>query len=237
MVTTVPVGTWPHGVSANPTTNRIYTADTGDSTVSVIQDSPNTPGGSNVTVVLNGGLGSIGGMQATFSSVTASGDTSVDVGSSGPPAPTAYQVVGVAGQPVYFDINTTATFSGTVTVCITYDQTQVVGLESGLKLMHYVEAGFVNITGSVDAVNNVVCGETTSLSPFAIVQPAQPAPSVGGISDLPDAPSAPGEVATPSPGTPSAWTAVASVAAAAGLVVLGAGGWYARSRWRNARGK
>ncbi len=120
---------------------------------------------------LNGGLGSTGGVETTFSTVTGSGDTSVDLVNSGPPAPAGYQIVGIAGQPVYFDINTTATFSGLITVCISYDPTQVVGPESDLKLMHYVGGAFVDITVSVDALNNVICGQTTSLSPFAVLQP------------------------------------------------------------------
>ncbi|MGA2286197.1 MAG: hypothetical protein ABSG55_08010 [Dehalococcoidia bacterium] len=116
-------------------------------------------------------------METTFSTVTGSGDTSVDLGNSGPAVPAGYQVVGIDGQPVYFDINTTATFSGLVTVCISYDPTQVVGPESDLKLMHYVDGAFVDITVSVDTVNNVICGQTTSLSPFVIVEPVTPAPT------------------------------------------------------------
>jgi len=162
-------------------------------------------------------------MDTTFSSVSESGYPSVDVVSSGPAPPTGYQVVGVAGQPVYFHIDTTATFSGPVTICISYDQTQVVGPESGLKLMHYVGAGFVDITGSVDPVNNVICGQTTNLSPFAIVQPAL---AVGGIAEAPNI-----EAGAAVGNSPSLLYA-ALAAAAVGVVVLAAGGWYARRRWR-----
>jgi hypothetical protein len=102
--------------------------------------------------------------------------------------------------------------------------------------MHYVGAEFVDITGSVDAVNNVICGETTSLSPFAIVEPAQPAPSVGGIADLPDVPAAHLE-GSPSGGSRIPVSEEVAAALAAGVVVLGVGGWYAKGRWQNARGK
>ena len=138
VVATVPVGSSPRGVAVDPSTNRIYVTNSGDGTVSVIEEpsipmptstftpvpptptftptptlwatptlgptpthTPNTPPGSNVAVDLNGGLHSIGGIQTTFSSVTGTGYTSVDLGSSGPPPPTGYQLIGVAGQPAY----------------------------------------------------------------------------------------------------------------------------------------
>ena len=183
VVDTVGVGDYPYGVALNPNTNCIYVTNYDDDTVSLIGNcpNPNVPEGSSVTVDLNGGLGSVGGMEATFSNVMASGDTSVDVGSSGPPAPTGYQVVGIAGQPAYFDMNTTADFSGPIAVCIAYDETQVTAPESELKLMHYVGEEFVDITGFVEPEGNVICGETTSLSPFVVVEPTgTPTPDSDG---------------------------------------------------------
>jgi YVTN family beta-propeller protein len=225
VVATVPVGTNPRGVAVNPNTDRIYVTNQGDGTVSVIQD-PYTPAGINVIVPLNGGLGSIGGMQTTFSSVTQSGDTSVDLLSSGPLPPTGYHVLGVAGQPAYYDITTTATFSGLVTVCIAYDPTYLIIPESKLKLLHYVNGGFAPITTSVDTVNHVICGNTTSLSPFIV---AQPVAVVGGIAEAPDVA---GTIPEASASDRSRVPIPAEVAAAlaAGVVALGVGGWYVRRR-------
>jgi len=219
VVATVPVGTHPVGVAVNPNTDRIYVTNQTDGTVSVIQD-PYTPAGSNVIVPLNGGLGSIGGMQTTFSSVTQSGDTSVDLLSSGPLPPTGYHVLGVAGQPAYYDITTTATFSGLVTVCIAYNPTHLIIPESALVLMHYVGAKFVPITTSVDTVNHVICGQTTSLSPFIV---AQPVTVVGGIAEAPDTTVAPSSSSAPP------YADFAGIAAA-GVVVVAAGGWFMRRR-------
>ena len=219
VVATVAAGSYPYGVAVNPNTNRVYVTNPGDDTLSGIQEcqNPNTLVGSNVTVELNGGLGSIGGVEITLSSVTWCGDTSVDLVSSGPPAPTGYQVVGIAGQPVYFDMNTTAAFSGPVAVCISYDETQVTALESELKLMHYVGEEFVDITGFVEPEGNVICGEATGLSLFAIVQPVQQ--PVGGIAELPEL----------AQGDSSARNHIAlAIGLTGALLVLAASTWCAR---------
>jgi protocatechuate 3,4-dioxygenase beta subunit len=200
---------------------------------------PNTPVGTNVLVSLRGGLGTVGGIAVTFSSVTESGNTTLVTSNAGPPPPTGFKIVGLSAQPVYYDINTTATFPGAVTVCITYDETQVHGTESKLKLMHHDGTGFANITTSLDTVNNVICGTTTTLSPFAVVEPeSAPPPAVGGIAELPDlaAASAAG-AGTPSEGSgwsPSNHAALGGGLAAA-LVALTAGAWYVRRRWLRRR--
>ncbi len=75
---------------------------------------------------LVGGLGSPGGLELSFPTVTASGTTTVTTSTVGPPPPAGLQIVGI---DVYYDIDTTATFSGLVTVCIAYDETQVAGPE------------------------------------------------------------------------------------------------------------
>ena len=57
-----------------------------------------------------------------------------------------------------------------------------------------------------------------------------PRPPVGGIAELADAPESSAQPAEESHGPSLPYTAMAG-AAAAGLVVLGAGAWYARKRW------
>ena len=129
-----------------------------------------TPAGDNVEVGLSGGLDSIGGLQITFTTVNTAGNTTVVESGAGPPPPTGYKIVGLAGQPRYWDINTSAEHEGPLTVCLKYDETQVVGLEVNLKLMHDEGSGLNNITTSIDTLNDIICGETNSLSPFAIVE-------------------------------------------------------------------
>jgi len=135
-----------------------------------------TPSGDNVTVQLSGGLDTVGGLAVTFTTVSGGGNTTVVESGSGPPPPSGYSIVGLAGQPRYWDISTTATFDGLVTVCIQYDETQVRRPETSLTLMHDDGTGFVDITTSIDTQNNIICGDTTSLSPFAVMELSEPEP-------------------------------------------------------------
>jgi hypothetical protein len=187
--------------------------------------SPNTPAGSGVSVPLNGGTTALAGIDVTFSSVATGGTTSVVTTTAGPPPPTGFKIVGLAEVPLYFDINTDASYSGDLTVCVRYDETQVARPEANLKLMQRGDQGFVNVTTSVDTANNIICGTTTHLSIFVV---AEPLPAVGGIVELrPDwpAPSAhESDSAVPS-------NIVLAVATAAGLVTLATGAWYGRRRW------
>ena len=219
-------------------------SDTPPGDAIVLQDtatcSPNTPAGSGVSVPLNGGTGTLAGIDLTFSQVSSPGSTSVVTTTAGPPPPTGFKIIGLSEIPLYFDINTDASYSGDLTVCIRYDETQVAGPEANLKLMQRVD-GFVDITTSVDTANDVICGTTTHLSVFVVAEPlATPTPpptptptprtGVGGAVNLP-----PGAVAAES-GTAaegSGW-AVGAYAALAGVgaaAAIGAGGWYARRRW------
>jgi len=81
--------------------------------------------------------------------------TSVDM-------PIGYQAVGDI-----YDISTNCSLI-TATVCLTYDETKVHIDELDLKLFHYNSGLWEDITTSVDEVNNTVCGETTSFSPFVV---------------------------------------------------------------------
>jgi flagellar hook assembly protein FlgD len=97
-----------------------------------------------------------------FSEVTSQGATSLSTGPVGPPLPGTFQSTGI-----FYHITTTATFAGTVEICITYDPLLVVGPESSVSLMHF-DGAWANVTTSLDTLFNVVCGTTTSLSPFAV---------------------------------------------------------------------
>ena len=71
--------------------------------------------------------------------------------------------------PANSDINTTATFSGPVQLCIDYSGIRF-SKASTLKLMHYTNGAWVDVTTSNDTVRQVICGSTTSFSPFAVVE-------------------------------------------------------------------
>ena len=105
----------------------------------------------------------------TFSEVTGAGTTSLVTSSSGPPPPSGFKL---GTPPTYYEVTTTATFSGSVDVCISYAGISFHGPESGLKLYHFEDPSWVNRTSALDTVNDVICATVTSFSPFAILEPA-----------------------------------------------------------------
>jgi hypothetical protein len=99
----------------------------------------------------------------SFDAVTAGGTTTVTTSSIGP-APSGFELNGT-----YYGLSTTATFSGAVTVCISYEYVEDDPL---LSLYHFEGGAWQDITTSSDP--GVVCGETTSFSPFALGVPTAP---------------------------------------------------------------
>ena len=210
--------------------------DTPPGDVLVLEDtgicSPNTPAGDDVSVPLNGGTEALAGIDVTFSEVTDEGSTTVVTTTAGPPPPTGFKIVGLAELPLYFDINTDTSYSGDLTVCVRYDETQVAGQEANLKLMQRVD-GFVDITTSVDTANNIICGTTTGFSIFVVAEPLAGPPVVGGMVEMQVGSSGLGvaSVADASgAASGSNYIAIAGLAAAA-VVALSAGAWYTRRRW------
>ena len=103
----------------------------------------------------------------TFETVTEAGITSLTTSETGPPPPVGFKL---GTPPTYFDLTTTATFSGGVTVCINYTGVAF-GNEAALRLFHF-EPNPVDVTVSLDTVLNIICGRVTTLSPFVIAEPA-----------------------------------------------------------------
>lgn len=99
----------------------------------------------------------------TFDSVTGAGETTLVTSTSGPTVPSGFNVAGV-----YYELTTNATFTGPIEVCVTYDPLLLTGPESDVELLHHDGTAWVNVTTSVDTLANVVCGETSSLSPFVV---------------------------------------------------------------------
>jgi len=76
--------------------------------------------------------------------------------------------------PLYYDINTTAGYAGTITLCIAYNDTDLtLQEEEALELMQWNEilTQWESIITWVDTENNLICGETTHLSTFGILKP------------------------------------------------------------------
>ena len=119
----------------------------------------NTPEGTNVEV-------SVGGATLTFASVTAPGVTSVSTLPAGadPTLPEGYLTAGA----LYYDVSTTATFVGDVTVCLPY-----AGVANA-HVLHF-DGQWVDVT--TEQQGALVCGVVSSLSPFAVAEAsAQVAP-------------------------------------------------------------
>jgi hypothetical protein len=114
----------------------------------------NTSAGSDQTVVLPGGV------TLTFSSVITPGLTSVTESAADPVlVPTPFLVSGL-----YYDIETSATYSGTITVTVPYLPAQ-----GAPQLLHFDGTSWVNVTPAIiDTMNDTITGTVSSLSPFAV---------------------------------------------------------------------
>ena len=137
-----------------------------DGFVVKIGPADNTPAGSGVNVTLTTAVA------LTFDSVATSGTTGVTRTNTGLEPPAGFSL---GHPPTYYELSTTAVFSGSVQVCINYTGTNY-GNESKLKLFHFEEGKWEDRTVSLDTTNDIICASVTSLSPFAVFEgrPVQP---------------------------------------------------------------
>ncbi|PYX99084.1 MAG: hypothetical protein DMG63_10030, partial [Acidobacteria bacterium] len=123
----------------------------------------NTAPGTNVSVQPTDSTGA-SPAKLVFSNVTQAGMTTLTIANTGVMPPIGFLV----GSPAqYFDLATTAVFSGPVSVCINYSGVSFV---NSPRLFHYNGSAWVDVTTSVDTTNHSVCGSVTSFSPFATFQ-------------------------------------------------------------------
>ncbi len=104
----------------------------------------------------------------TFDQVTGGGNTSLVTGASGPALPGTFDI----GDGVYYNLSTTATFTGDFELCISYNEGALLVPEANLRLLHWdallLPGAWVDITTSLDVVNNMICGTTNRFSPFVL---------------------------------------------------------------------
>jgi hypothetical protein len=120
---------------------------------------------------LNSSTGQPGPVTLTFDNVTTAGATTLTISSSGPAPPTAFR----KGNPsLYYDLSTTAGYTGGVEVCFDYTGTTFAN-ENDLRVFHRVGSSWQDQTeaNSLDTAANVICARTTSFSVFAIFQKNQ----------------------------------------------------------------
>ncbi len=85
---------------------------------------------------------------------------------------------GIAGG-TYYDISTTAEYTGDVDVTLSYDDTGMTpAIEMSLALYHWEGGAWHDITISRDTVANTITGRTSSFSDFVIMGPLVEEPSV-----------------------------------------------------------
>lgn len=130
----------------------------------------NTGVGTNVVVNVSDSIDSV---TLTFDNVTDAGTTTMTKKPSGITPPTGFQIC--PGSGLYYDINTTAIFTGNIKICINYNEDYLIANfpEFLLQLWVYeVPPGkWKNITTSVDVNANIICGEIDHLTEFAIMIP------------------------------------------------------------------
>jgi hypothetical protein len=126
-----------------------------------------TPAGSSVVVT------PISNVTVTFDEITTAGATEIAVLQeyAGPPVP-GYAFVPYVSPP-YFEVATSAVFSGQILICFTYDEGWLAAPESELRVFHYSGNPLVaqDVTYSQDLENNRICALVTSLSPFVLAEP------------------------------------------------------------------
>ena len=137
-----------------------------------VQPSGNTPVGTNVFLTPVDVATGFGPVTLTFDSVTQPGHTVLVIGVVGPPPPPGYAD---GNPPRYYDLSTTAAFAGSVEVCVAYAGTTFGGAPT---LWHFENAAWDNITIRHDPARQEICGDTLSLSPFALFAPINQPPSL-----------------------------------------------------------
>src|SRR5437867_12545628 len=135
-----------------------------------LSDAPtigNTSVGSLVHVILHA-FNTDSAASLTFSTVTSSGNTTLTASLTGLPAPTGFD----PATPLrYFDISTTATYAGPITVCIDVTPLTFVGSP---HLFHLENGVWADHTVSFDPLLHEVCAIVSSLSPFLVAYDATP---------------------------------------------------------------
>ncbi|MFW9822847.1 MAG: hypothetical protein ACFFE4_07930 [Candidatus Thorarchaeota archaeon] len=137
----------------------IWPAGTSYERIIIEFDTQNTWVGSNVEIE-----DEVTGIEIQFDEVTGSGETIIEKSDEEPDPPLGFEVAGD-----YYEINTDATYTGTISLAIPYDETKVFGPEENLKLLHWESAtGWTDVTTGLDIENNIIYGEVTSFSLFLI---------------------------------------------------------------------
>jgi len=101
-----------------------------------------------------------------FEEVTESGNTTLEVVPLEVPPPAGFKAV----DPVEaYEIKTTAKYTGQIEICFDYSGLKV-AKEENLKLFHYSNGQWENITTALTKETKTICGVVSSLSIFALFE-------------------------------------------------------------------
>ncbi|MHA1218622.1 MAG: PKD domain-containing protein, partial [Candidatus Heimdallarchaeaceae archaeon] len=101
----------------------------------------------------------------TFSEVTETGYTYVTVDTENP----GFEIPGFQFLGTYYNITTSASYTGPVTISIAYDDTSLtLEEEKALQLLHFDGIISVDVTTNIDTTNNIIYGSVSSFSWFGI---------------------------------------------------------------------
>ena len=130
----------------------------------------NTPIGSNVSVALADSVTGASPVSLAFSSITQSGNSTLTTSSAGPAVPKDFKL---GTPPTYYNLATTATYSGPVTICINYAGVSFQN-PSKLSIWHFDTSinSWTQLATTVNTSTTTACAATPSLSPFALLEPA-----------------------------------------------------------------
>ncbi|HZR23318.1 MAG TPA: HYR domain-containing protein [Vicinamibacterales bacterium] len=144
----------------------------------LVVDPFNTPVGDHVNVSLTDTNGTtVATVQ--FDSVTTTGESGVTMSSDGP-SPSPHFNLG----NTFYDITTTAIYTGPITTCVSYAGVTLPA-PVYVRLLHYNGSAWDDVTTAINTTDQIVCGVTTSLSPFVVASAIDAIPPViGTVSDV-----------------------------------------------------
>lgn len=124
------------------------------------------PTGSNVTQTFDNS-NAVPVASVTFTTVVSAGATTLTQLTPASPGYVALPAgFSLGGTPIYYDIATTANYSGAIQVCLNYPA--LAPGSSPPKLLHYTGGTWKDITTSTNPGTRTVCGTASSLSPFTL---------------------------------------------------------------------
>lgn len=122
------------------------------------------------------------GVTLSFAQALYLGGSTAVVPPSRHPAPPLFSLL----PGSYFDISTSTQFTGTVVVSVPYSPSEVAGNPANLRMFHWRDGAWQNITSYVDTANNRVSGVTDSFSDYALGEATED--ESGGIGSTTSSP-------------------------------------------------